>query len=182
MIIRLLTLSLLLITIRQNTCAQRITTWITYSQAQFVKSPGLELDVFLFKRFGVHAGGTAYFQKINPEQVINIEHQKQSGLFKANLGMSMKVYKCNNHQIGISAGVTSYLGPNYQLLLYYEKGGYKIFHDASRGLPNFHLDLGIFYFYKRITSLIKFDFARNNVRGGIGYIFGKKKLKPADKP
>ena len=57
-------------------------------------------------------------------------------------------------------------------MYYYKDGGYNIYYDSFNLEPEYGIDLGIFYVTKKVSTIIKFDTARNSIRIGIGYFFG----------
>ncbi|RLD49246.1 MAG: hypothetical protein DRI97_18240 [Bacteroidetes bacterium] len=145
--------------------------WLTYSQSKYIYSPGIEACYHFRERMGVNLGLGVYFQNPDPSSLTNITHNVSFGFYCANIGVSGYLFNFENHSAGLIAGFKLYYGPDYRKLRYYEEGGYYIYHDASDLQPDYGLDLGIFYVYKKFTLLGKWDFVRNRFRVGIGYRF-----------
>ena len=85
--------------------------------------------------------------------------------------MSGQILKGTDHKAGLIAGVKMYYGPDCRELIDYEEGAYKIYFDASTLQPEYGLDLGVYYIYKKISLLTKYDLVRNRCRIGLGYRF-----------
>ena len=150
---------------------QNRSLWITYGQSTFMYSPGLEFNYFFSKRFGVDVGVNAYIQDYDNDKVVNVKDNSKFNFYNANIGVSAYVLKREEHKIGVIIGGKIYYGPEYVALHYYKEGGYNIYYDSSQLNPEFGVDFGVFYFFKRISSIIKYDHVRNNFRIGIGYLF-----------
>jgi len=148
--------------------------WLTYSQSKYIYSPGIEASYHFRERLGVNLGLGVYFQNPDQSKLTNITHEDSFGFYFLNAGVSGYLFKSEDHSIGLISGVKLYYGPDYRKLRYYEEGGYYIYFDASSLQPDYGLDLGIFYVYKKLTILSKWDFARNRFRLGIAYRFNFK--------
>ena len=147
--------------------------WLTYGHSKYVMSPGIEACYLFRPHLGVNLGVAVYIQNPDHSRVANITHNASFGVYNANMGISGYLFRSENHSAGLITGFKLYYGPNYRKLDYYEEGDYYIYYDASNHQPDFGIDLGIFYVYKRFTLLGKWDFARNRVRIGFGYRFNK---------
>lgn len=145
--------------------------WLTYSQSKYVFSPGVEACYLIRPYIGVNAGISLYIQEPDYSRVTNITHNTSLGFYNANLGLASNFLRLEEHSLGLIAGFKLYYGPDFRKLHYYEDGGYYIYFDASSFKPDYGLDLGIFYLYKNYSVLVKWDFARNRWRAGIGYRF-----------
>lgn len=145
--------------------------WLTYSHSKYVYSPGIEACYHFRDRLGVNLGLGVYYQNPDHSKITNITHQDSFGFYNVNLGASSYLFKSKVHSIGLIAGFKLYHGPDYKRLRYYEEGAYYIYYDASALQPDYGLDLGIYYNYKKLSLLSKWDFARNRFRIGIGYRF-----------
>lgn len=148
--------------------------WLTYGHSKYIFSPGIEACYLFRPHLGLNLGVSFYKQNPDHSRVTNITHDDSFGFYNANMGVSGYLFRFKNHSIGLIAGFKLYYGPDYRILRYYEEGGYYIYFDASTLQPDYGIDLGIFYIYKKITLLSKWDFARNRLRIGIGYRFNLK--------
>ena len=148
--------------------------WLTYSQSKYIYSPGVEVCYHFRERVGINLGLGVYFQSPQKPRLTNITHEASFGFYFVNLGVSTYLFKSGNHSIGLITGCKLYYGPDYRKSHYYEEGGYYIYFDASSLQPDYGLDVGIFYAYKKLTMLSKWDFARNRFRLGIGYSFSSR--------
>ena len=145
--------------------------WMTYGHSKYVYSPGLEACYFFRPYLGVNLGASVYFQNPDLSRITNVTHDASFGFYNVNMGVSGHIFRFENHSAGLIAGFKLYYGPNFRKLRYYEEGDYYIYFDASILKPDYGLDLGIFYIYKKFTLLSKWDFARNRLRIGISYRF-----------
>jgi hypothetical protein len=145
--------------------------WFTYSQSKYIYSPGIEACYFFHDRLGINLGLGVYFQNPDHSRLTNITHEATFGFYNVNLGASTQLFKSDVHSFGLIAGFKFYYGPDYRKVYYYEEEAYYVYFDASSLQPDYGLDLGIFYIYRKFTLLGKWDFARNRFRVGIGYIF-----------
>lgn len=91
------------------------------------------------------------------------------------MGLCSTLFSKGNHKVGSTLGFKIYYGPYYVPLHYYKEGGYYIYYDAWEKKPNYGVDFGLFYTFKRISGIVKYDTARNNMRFGIGFSFGQLK-------
>lgn len=145
--------------------------WLTYGHSKFVASPGIEAS-YLFKSYlGMHLGVDMYIQNPDLIRVSSIIHESKINFYSANLGLSGQVLNAADHKVGLIGGMKMYYGPDYHKLIYYEEGGYDIYFDAATLKPKYGLDIGIYYVYKKISLLAKYDFAWNRLRVGLGYRF-----------
>ncbi len=145
--------------------------WLTFAHSKYISSPGIEACYLFHPYLGVNLGVGVYIQNPDQSSLINIVHDASFGFYSANMGVSGYKFNFKNHSVGLIAGFKLYYGPDYRKLRYYEEGGYYIYYDASILEPDYGLDLGIFYVYKKFTLLSKWDFARNRFRIGLGYRF-----------
>ncbi|KPK86189.1 MAG: hypothetical protein AMS27_05595 [Bacteroides sp. SM23_62_1] len=150
--------------------------WLTYSQSRYIFSPGIEACYLFHPHIGVNAGISAYIQNPDHSKVSNITHNPSFNFYNANIGLSGYLFRFENQSVGLIAGFKLYYGPDFRKLHYYEEGGYYIYFDASSLKVDYGFDMGIFYSYKKIVLLAKWDFARNRVRLGIGYRFKLKNI------
>jgi len=148
--------------------------WLTYSHSRFIYSPGVEASYHFRERLGINLGLGVYFQNPDHSRLTNIVHVASFGFYTLNMGISAYLLKLDYHSIGLISGFKLYYGPDYRKLRYYEYEEYYIYFDASSLQPDYGLDLGLFYIYKRLTLLGKWDFARNHFRVGIGYRFNSQ--------
>lgn len=151
--------------------AQKTNAWLTYGQSKFMYSPGIEVNHFINKHIGIQIGVNTYFQYFDPQRVTNITDDYTFNFYNTNLGVCAYILQKENHHLGVTAGFKIYYGPEYETLHYYEAGGYYIYFDSSGLNPAYGADFGIFYTFKKITGIIKFDTARNKIRVGLGYSF-----------
>ena len=145
--------------------------WLSYGHSKYVASPGIEASYLFKDRLGVNLGVSFYYQYPDHSKVTSITHDASFGFYNTNLGFAVKVLSHEDHAVGLIAGFKLYYGPDYRKLRYYEEGGYYIWFDASSLQPDYGLDTGVFYTYRRIAILGKWDFARNRFRLGIAYRF-----------
>lgn len=145
--------------------------WISYAHSKFIGSPGMEACYLFHPHLGVNLGLAVYIQNPDHSKLTNITHDATFGFYSANTGVSAYVFQSEDHSLGLIAGFKLYYGPDYRKFRYYEDGDYYIYFDASSLQPDYGLDLGIFYRFKKYTLLGKWDFARKRFRVGIGYRF-----------
>ncbi|MBL4704163.1 MAG: hypothetical protein JKY54_06560 [Flavobacteriales bacterium] len=160
--------------VAQTSIAQGTHLWLTYGQAKFVYAPAVEADVHCKGKFGIHGAAGAFIHVFEPNQVVNREFRDKVGLFYGNLGASYQIYNVCQNRIMLNVGAVFYFGPDYVPLYFYQTGGYQIYYDQSRYLPDFGLDIGCSYTRKRISGILKFDTARNQLRIGLGYLLSRK--------
>lgn len=166
---------LILLLIAPSANAGEPLCWLTYGHSKYVGSPGIEACYLFRPRIGVNLGAGFYFQNPDHSRLTNITHEAGTGFYSANIGLSGYIYDFNDHSAGMILGFKLYYGPDYRKLRYYEEGGYYLYFDASFLHPDYGLDFGIFYAYRRFSLIGKFDLARNRFRLGIGYRFNIKK-------
>lgn len=164
---------LFLLGIIVNAHSQKQTVWLTYGQSKFLYSPGVEYSYFFTKHIGIQAGVNTYFQNYNANQIVNSSEDYTFNFSDANLSVSSYILSKKKHRLGTSLGVKVYYSPNYRKLTYYHEGGYNIYYDSFILNPVFGVDLGMFYTYKKLSAIFKYDTARGRVRLGAGYTFGK---------
>lgn len=145
--------------------------WLTYGYSKYIQSPGVEACYLFRPHIGIHAGLSCYIQYPDENRVTNIFHTGTTGIYNANIDYAGYIFRSQKHTVGFMAGFKIYFGPDYRKLIYDEEGEYYIYYDASSRLPDYGLDLGLFYRFKRVSILGKLDFARNRFRIGIGYSF-----------
>lgn len=167
-------LLVIIIWLSNSSLGQSSKMWLMYGKAQYLHSLGLEADIILHRKVGIHFGAGSYYQKYDPNRVINAEYGDKMGFYNANLGASLSVWQKNENSITLNLGGMMYFGPDYEPFYYYAKGEYYIYYDSSRYIPDYGVDLGISYTHKRFSSIIKFDTARNKFRFGIGFTFKNK--------
>ena len=165
-----ISLSLLFFMITLFGYSQKWTAWITYSQSKFLYCPGLETNYSIFDRLGINVAVGSYIQSPKKNQITNKEHDSNFSFYDANIGVCSNLFHPGNSSFGTILGVKVYYGPDFRKLHYYKQGGYYIYYDQSFYRPEFGLDIGLYYVFRRISFLTKFDFARNRFRLGIGYM------------
>lgn len=152
--------------------SQKNNLWLTYGQSKFLYSPGLEFNYFLKKKIGIQVGICTYFQDYDENKIVNYKDFNSFNFHNANLGLCTNVLTKKEHRFGVELGFKVYYGAEFEILNYYKKGGYNIYYDSSELRPAYGIDLGLFYSFKKVTGLLKFDSARQKMRIGIGYLFG----------
>lgn len=155
--------------------SQKNNVWLTYGQSTFLYSPGVEFNFFFKKYIGFQIGASTYFEDYNSNKIVNKSSKDLFNFHNANIGLCSNILTKKNSKLGLTLGFKIYYGPEYKHLHYYKDEGYYIYFDASELRPAYGVDFGLFYSYKRITGLLKFDTARKNFRFGFGYTFGKFK-------
>lgn len=166
---------LILLLITHSVKAGEPISWLTYGHSKYVGSPGIEACYLFRPRIGVNLGVSFFFQNPDHSRLTNITHDAGFGFYNANAGLAGYVFNSGNHFVGLIAGFKLYYGPDYRKLRFYEEGGYYLYFDASFLHPDYGLDIGLFYAYRKFTLLGKFDLARNRFRLGIGYRLNLKK-------
>ncbi|MCG8412181.1 MAG: hypothetical protein MI739_12950 [Bacteroidales bacterium] len=152
--------------------AQRNNIWITYGHPKFLYTPGVEANYFLNKYIGIQLGVSTYLLDYNKNQIVNITNNAKFNFYDVNIGACTMLLN-KKHKLGATLGIKVHYAPEFDVLHYYEAKGYNIYFDSSELRPSYGADLGLFYCYKRITGIIKFDTSRNKFRVGIGYSFKK---------
>ncbi len=145
--------------------------WLTFGHSKYIFSPGIEACYLFRPHLGVNLGISVYIQNPDLTRVSSVTHDASFGFYNANVGFSSYVFRFENHELGLITGLKLYYGPDYRKLRYYEEGGYDIYFDASSLQPDYGIDIGIFYIYKKFSLLGKWDSARNRFRAGIAYRF-----------
>lgn len=159
-----------------TTFSQKNNVWTTYGQSKFIYSPGLEFNHFFTKHIGIQFGVSMYFQDNEPYRIVNVSDSYSYNFFyNANIGLCTNIINKPKHKLGLTSGFKIYYGPEFDILHYYNAGKYYIYFDSSELRPSYGVDFGVFYSYKKITGLVKFDTARKKIRFGIGYTFGEFK-------
>ena len=154
------------IIISSNALSQKNNIWLTYGQSKFLYSPGMEFNYLLNKKTGVQIGVSTYILDYQPENIVNISDDKKFNFYNANIGISQNLINKKLHQIGVYTGFKMYYGPDFKILHYYNN---PIYFDRSELRLEYGSDFGIYYSYKRITTLLKFDTAREKWRFGFGF-------------
>lgn len=152
--------------------------WLTSSFATKQINPGLETGLFFHENFGIQLGVASFFRLVKKEKLSNLQIPGVAGFSNFNIGPSF-IFSINEfHKIGFTTGFKIYYSPWYKKLAYFEDGDYWVFYDASHlSRPNYGLDLGFNYSYKRFTAILKYDTARHWIKIGAGIRFSKKEKK-----
>jgi hypothetical protein len=145
--------------------------WLSYGHSKYVASPGLEAAWLFRDRVGLNLGVGFYYQYPDHSRVTSLTHDASFGFYCAYLGLAAKLFTHQEHSAGLIAGFKLYYGPDFRKLRYYEEGGYPLWFDASSLQPDYGPDLGLFYTYRKLAFLAKWDFARRRFRLGFGYSF-----------
>jgi hypothetical protein len=169
-IIRLLLISVPLLHAAGTKAGEPI-AWLSYGHSKYVSSPGSEAAWLFRDRVGINIGVGFYYQYPDHSRVTSITHDASFGFYCANVGLAAKLFTHQEHSAGLIAGFKLYYGPDYRKLRYYEEGGYNIWFDASALQPDYGPDIGAFYSFRKYSFLVKWDFARNRFRIGLGYRF-----------
>lgn len=106
-------------------------------------------------------------------QIVNRTERSSVNFYNANIGICRNFRINENHHLGLTVGGKLYYGPYFREIAYYNQGGYSIFADSFYLRVSTGIDLGIYYSFRRISALIKYDTARKQLRFGIGYRFMK---------
>lgn len=170
---------LLLICLQFNIQAQQSNLWLTYSEGQFMHTPGIEGSYYFNQHIGIQLGTSIYFRDLDQNKISNISKFDDANFYSLNLNACTYLIHSDQHSLGVSSGIKVNYGPNYQLL--YKNDEYQIYFDAAEYRAEYSLDIGLTYRYKKLASLIKFDVARKNFTFGLGYSFGSLN-KPVDLP
>lgn len=157
--------------------AQKSNVWLTYGQSKFLYSPGAEFNIFINQHIGFQVGVSTYFQAYDENKIVNSSDANSFNFHNANIGLCSHILNKGEHKFGTTIGCKMYYGPEFKILHYYTNGGYNIYFDSSELRPDYGIDMGLFYSYKKITGLLKFDTARKKIRLGIGYSFGSLKAQ-----
>lgn len=149
--------------------------WLTYGHTKFIASPGIESALFFHKNVGFQLGINTYGRIVKEAQMANLLFKSNFSFYGFNIGPATEFKIKENHTLGGSVGFKIYYGPDYRFLKYYEEGGYNIYFDAANTLrPEYSVDFGLYYSYKMLSTLVKYDTARDNWRVGIGVRFEKQ--------
>ena len=155
--------------------AQKNGVMITYSKANFIDSPGLELSYFFKPNFGIEFGLSTYFIDYNPDQLVNIAHNNYDNylfpFYDLNLGICHSLLTKNSFRFYTSFGLKYYYSPHFKPLHYFESSDYYIYHDSSQRRPDFGIDVGFFGNIKNYLLGVKFDTARLQFRWCLGWVF-----------
>jgi|TARA_B110000967_G_scaffold48661_1_gene49422 hypothetical protein len=179
--VRIIKLLFFLSIISNNAFSQQKNIWFTYGQSTFLSSPGIEFNSFVNNSIGYQLGINTYFLNYIPNQIVNISNDDNFNFYNANLGICSNILNINNSSIALTLGFKIYYGPEFKALHYYKDEDYYIYFDSSELRPEYGIDFGLSYSYRKITAILKFDSARRNLRFGLGYIFGKNKSKQLKK-
>jgi len=152
--------------------AQEYNLWLSYGQATFLYSPGIEMSTHFNKHFGVQGAVNAYFQVVDKNRVVNLSDDYFFNFYNANIGLCKNIITTTKSKLAINLGAKMYYGPYYDKLLYYTMY-YYIYKEASQFKPSFGLDMGLSYTYNKYSGIIKYDTARNYFRFGVGYSWGR---------
>ena len=153
--------------ISTNLLSQKNNFWITYAQSKFLYCPGIEFNSVLYKNTGLQAGFSAYILDYQPENIVSISNDAKFNFQNANIGLSQNFNNIKLHQFGVYLGLKLYSGPEFKFLHFYDR---PIYYDLYQlNSIQYGADFGIYYLYKRITTLLKFDTARKKIRLGIGF-------------
>lgn len=149
--------------------------WLTYGHTKFIASPGIETSLFFHKNIGFQLGVSTYGRIVKEAQMANLLFKSNFSFYNFTIGPSTEFKIREKHTLGGTIGFCVYYGPDYHLLKYYEEGGYNIYFDAANTLrPDYGYDFGLFYSYNKLSTLFKYDSARDNWRVGIGVRFEKQ--------
>ena len=133
----------------------------------------LRVTIFFNKYIGFQIGVNSSIQNYEKSKIVNISDDYRFNFNSANVGICHTFLNQEAHKIGLAIGFKVYYGPDFIPLHYYKDGGYYIYYTSSRFQTTYGADFGLFYVFKRISGILKFDTARRNIRVGIGYAFGK---------
>ena len=166
-------LFLVIIIIPNTAFSQQKNIWLTYGYSAFLYSPGIEFNSSINDNIGYQLGVNTYILDHNPNQIVNLSNDAKFNFYNANVGIFRNVLNINNCTLGVTLGVKVYYGPEFENLYFYSYGDYNIYFDNSELRPTYGLDSGIFYSYRKITAILKYDTSRNKFRIGLGYVFSK---------
>ena len=168
----LLTIILLTSLSLNSAFGQKSNVWLTYGQSTFMYSPGVEANFFFNRYIGLQLGANTYFHRYDENRIVNVSDKNLFDFYNANLNICSYPIFGSKQKMGITIGFKYYYGPEYDILHYYKNDGYNIYFDSSGFSSDYGIDFGIFYLFKRLSIISKFDTARNKLRIGIGYAFG----------
>ena len=163
---RVVTILIICSFISINVLCQKNNFWITYSQSKFLYCPGIEFNSIIYKNTGVQAGFSAYILNYQPDNIVSVSNDSKFNFQNANFGISQNIINKKLHQIGVYLGVKIYNGPEFKLLHIYDRPIYYDIYPFNS--IQYGTDFGIYYSYKKYTTILKFDTARNKLRFGIG--------------
>ena len=166
-------LFLVIIIIPNTAFSQQKNIWLTYGYSTFLYSPGIEFNSSINDNIGYQLGVNTYILDYNPNQIVNLSNDDKFNFYNANVGIFGNVLNINNSILGVTLGVKVYYGPEFKTLHYYSYGDYNIYFDNSELRPTYGLDSGVFYSYRKITAILKYDTSRRKLRIGLGYVFYK---------
>ena len=163
----------LLICVHHETTAQKCNIMVTYSQADFILAPGLEINYLFYNKLGLQLGASTYFLDYNPNQLVNQSGQTDyyRSFYNSNFGLCGILFNYKKVKIGWTAGWKMYYGPNFRRLYFYEKGDYYIYSDSSGGKFDHGIDMGVLLYAKKHVLGIKYDTARGQIRWVGGWSF-----------
>lgn len=163
------TIILILIHISGLTISQNANVWLTYSQAKFVYSPGLEGNYFFHQNAGIQAGISGFILDNQPNLVANQNLAYSNWLYDINFDIVIRTIRYKPGIIGFAIGLKIYDGPEYKPLTRYND--YILYYESSHWNADYGIDFGLFYSFHKISCLLKFDTARMQARFGLGYAF-----------
>ena len=166
-------LLLIFIVLPKVITAQKGSIMVTYSESKFLYAPGLEVNYFFYKNFGLQIGLSSYFLDYRPEQIANqyIKNNYYQYLYNVNAGVCNLIVDYKKIKLGWTAGWKMYYGPEFKPLYFYESGGYYIYSDVA-GRKFIHgIDLGVMVYTKKHVLGIKYDTARGQIRWLAGWSF-----------
>jgi hypothetical protein len=171
---RMVTVALLLFTL-DMVGQHRYAITLTYSQSTFLYAPGITWSKSIGESASLYAGAGLFFQKLDPDRVINSTYMDRFNFQHIDLGFGYNILTMERWAMGLSVGVKAYYSPHYLPVAVYQQTGKAIYYDASGLRPAFGADLGITVSYHRLTTLLKYDTARKQFRTGLGYRFGSRR-------
>jgi hypothetical protein len=149
--------------------------WFTYGHSKYIMSPGFETALFFHENIGFNLGFGTYIQLYKEERIANQLFKNKLFFYNFSMAPSTQFKFKDEHALGAAVGVVIYYGPDYQFLQHYEDGGYDIYFDsANKFRPDMGVDFSVFYSYKRMSALFKYDLARDNWHIGYGARLEKK--------
>lgn len=151
--------------------AQKHNVWVTYSQAKYVYTPGIEGSYFFNRYIGLQLGLNVFIDGYENDHVANISKFGKFNLYSLNINPCTYFIHRENSSIGFTAGAKLINGPDYDLL--YKGSDYKIYFNSVDYHTELSIDLGVFYRFKHFTSSLKFDTTRKDFGIGLGYSFGE---------
>lgn len=162
---------LILVLLQFGVLAQKGNIWLTYGEAKFMYTPGIEGNYYFNKHIGVQMGLQFFFEDVNPDQLANVSKFRSSDFYSLNINATSYIFTNEKHSLGFTSGIKLIMGPDYELLYRNELSDYEIYFNSAEFAGEFSLDLGLSYRYNRLTSLIKFDTSRKDFVFGLGYCF-----------